>query len=69
MNREEFKKLIESIGFEYKGFYYIYKEYRIDLYRNIYGFHNGSKWRIYDYNDSKQLKKLTRNVKLKQILK
>ena len=40
MNRVEFIKFIESIGFEYDLWYYVYKEYRIFLTSDNYEFHN-----------------------------
>ena len=76
MNREEFKKLIESIGFEYNRLYYFhnYDEYRIDLYDYHYYFDNGSGWIDYEHylNDltpiQEHFKKELRSIKLKGLL-
>ena len=78
MNQEEFRKYIESIGFEYNyGFYYDYKEFRIDLFNltgGHYDFWNGSEW-IHNipYNDlkpfEKYFKKELRSIKLKSLLR
>ena len=66
MNKEEFKKLIESIGFEPNGYY---KEYRIDLYNDHYSFYNGYGWNgRYELNDLTPLKIVSRSYKLKKIL-
>ena len=72
MNREEFKKLIESIGFEYNGFNYVYEECGVSLYSKCYNFFNSYRWVDYEYNDLTPLKeyfkKELRSIKLKQIL-
>ncbi len=71
MNREEFIKYIESIGFEGGSYYfYSYKDFKISLYYDHYTFWNGSYW-IDDipFNDLKPLLKLIRSIKLKSILK
>ena len=72
MNKEEFKNYIESIGFksDTSAFYYVYKECEIYLHGDFYSFSNGSEWirNIY-LNDLTPLKKITRSIKLKQILK
>ena len=71
MNYIEFINNIESIGFKYNEHdYYGYKEYIIYLYKDVYSFYNGSEWirNIY-LNDLTPLKKITRSIKLKQILK
>ena len=68
MNREEFKKYIKSIGFEYDNItgFYDYKEFRIYLWYGNYNFWNGSEWKFaIPYND---LTKLFRGIKLKKIL-
>ena len=68
MKPEEFKLLIESIGFKFIGNnYYSYKEFRIYLHINYYNFYNGSKVR-YSLNDLTPILKLTRSIKLKNIL-
>ena len=71
MNVEEFKKFIQSIGFEEMiGSYYRYKEFVIVLYNNEYSFYNASGWiGIYELNDLTPLKKITRDIKLKQLLR
>ena len=71
MNREEFEKFIESIGFKDNGsdFNHYYKQYRIYLYPYNYDFYNGSEWIHYIDFDLTPLKKMTRCIKLKQILK
>ena len=71
MTREEFKHFILSIGFKSIGnYYYDYKEYEIYLYNNYYHFYNGSKWfEYYDLNDLSPLKKFTRSIKLKELLR
>ena len=73
MNIEEFEKFIESIGFKYNVYSYLYKEYIIDLYEYTYEFYNGSGWVGYDYNDlsplEKEFKKELRSVKLKELLR
>ena len=74
MNQEEFKKLIESIGFKYNYSHYRYKEFGIDLYNNYYSFYDGSGW-IFDiiYNDltpiNNYLKMELRSIKLKALLR
>ena len=71
MSREEFKKFIESIGFKYTGHgYYVYKECEIYLWNDHYDFYNISEL-IYniDLNDLTPLKKMTRCIKLKQLLR
>ena len=72
MNKEEFINYIESIGFKYNKYdqFYKYKEYEIFLYQVHYDFYNRSEL-IYniDLNDLTPLKKITRSIKLKQILK
>ena len=70
MSTGEFIKFIESIGFEYNGFYFHYKKYKIDLYYECYDFYDGSEW-IYSIvlNDLRLLRKLDRSYKLKKILK
>ena len=74
MSLEEFKKIIETIGFEYDtiGYYYEYKEYCIVLYKDQYSFYNGSKW-IYNITDlipfEKEFKREIRSIKLKQLLR
>ena len=71
MSREEFKKIIETIGFKYDiiGDYYCYKEFIIYFYNTHYNFYNGSEWVKYERNDLIPLKKIDRHIKLKQILK
>ena len=71
MTREEFKHFILSIGFKYyDAIVYVYKEYEIYLYNNYYHFYNGSKWfEYYDLNDLSPLKKFTRSIKLKELLR
>ena len=64
MNREEFEKFIESIGFKSNDildYYHYYKKYRIDLYYDKYGFY-------YGYNDLRPLNQIERSYKLKKIL-
>ena len=76
MNREEFKKIIESIGFETndRNYVYIYKKIRIDLFFiDHYDFFNGSEWTLcIPFNDLTQLekyfKKELRSFKLKGLL-
>ena len=71
MTREEFEKFIEYIGFKSNDildYYHYYKQYRIDLYYDEYGFYNGSKWFYYGYNDLTPLKQIERSYKLKKIL-
>ena len=77
MSEEEFKKFIESIGFEYDGYNYIYNGcencYEIDLYNNCYDFYNGYKWLgLHAYNNltpfENYFKKKLRSIKLKKIL-
>ena len=72
MDPIEFRNYIESIGFKNDGYglYYRYNQYEIILYFNSYDFINGSEWiRNIDLNDLRPLKKITRSIKLKQILK
>ena len=71
MNKKEFKQFILSIGFKYNGHgYYVYKEYKIDLYKYNYSLHNGSEW-VYDIdlNHLSPFKKFTRSIKLKELLR
>ena len=73
MSREEFIKLIESIGFKsYSDYIYDYKEFQIGLNFHLdeYYFHNGSEYKVYYYNDlAPDLLNLIRSHKLKQLLK
>ena len=72
MNHEEFRNYIESMGFEYDGYglYYRYNQYEIILYFNSFDFINGSEWiRNIDLNDLRPLKKITRSIKLKKLLR
>ena len=73
MTREEFINYIESIGFKDNGsdFYHYYKQYRINTYfiSNCYSFYNGSEWIHYIDFDLTPLKKMTRCIKLKQLLR
>ena len=71
MSREEFINYIESIGFKYNGHdYYGYKECEIYLYDNHYDFYNGIEWfDDIDLNDLTPLNKITRRIKLKQLLR
>ena len=75
MTKEEFIKLIESIGFiDDNDDIYVYKEYAIYLYSDHYEFHNGSYF-IFNIriNDLKLLNKYfkmeIRSIKLKQLLR
>ena len=73
MNREKFKKYIESIGFNYFYGYYKYKECEIYFYPYYYDFYNEQEWSCnIEYNDltlvEKYLKKELRSIKLKQLL-
>ena len=72
MSLEEFKKIIESIGFEYAHRIQEYKKYIIKLYNNCYYFYNGSEWFRIDLNDltpfNKYFKRELRSIKLKKIL-
>ena len=72
MIMEEFKLLIESIGFKYNKIYdnYAYEEFRIYLWKDVYTFHNGSNWfNNIPLNDLTPILKLIRSYKLKQILR
>ena len=74
MNREEFIIFIKSLGFEYNGFCYRYKNYIIDLYQDHYDLYNGSGWNVKIYlNDlsplDKEFKKELRRIKLKELLR
>ncbi len=72
--KEEFIKLIESIGFKYDYGYYNYKICRIDLYDEYYHFNTMDLDTYYyiPYTDIKVLKdyfkKEIRSIKLKNIL-
>ena len=73
MIREEFKKFIKSIGFEYNYGYYEYKEYRICLYTGCYHFHDGSEWIVdIPLNNLRSIenyfKQELRSIKLKKLL-
>ena len=73
MIRDEFEKLIKSIGFKYDGYSYLYKEYIIDLYDDHYKFYIFTEFTgRYEYNDlspfDEYFKKELRRIKLKQIL-
>ena len=73
MSKEEFKKYIESIGFKYDSYSYLYKNYQIDLYNNNYNFYNRSGWALnISLNNLKPLQKEFKNelrsIKLKKIL-
>ncbi len=75
--KEEFIKLIESIGFKYKYGYYNYKEFEIYLYNDSYVLHNGFGFNqeriISSYCDlrpiEKYFKKEFRSFKLKLLLR
>ena len=71
MNKEEFIKYIESIGFiDNNDELYVYKGFGINLYYSYYNFFNGSEWEFdIPYNDLKPLLKIIRSIKLKQLLK
>ena len=68
-SREEFKKYIESIGFEYNFPNYYYKQYKVYLYKDFYTFESDSEV-LYTigYNDLTLFRKFDRSYKLKKIL-
>ncbi len=73
MSDEEFRTLIESIGFKYNGLYE-YKEFRISYNTKYYNFYNGSKWISYiSINDltpiKEHFKQELRSIKLKSLLR
>ena len=73
MNREEFIIFIISLGFEYNGFCYRYKNYIIYLYQDHYDLFNGYiDGSIIKLNDLSPLEKYFKNelrsIKLKKIL-
>ena len=68
MNYIEFKKYIESMGFEFDYGIYSYKDYTICVYTDYYNYYNGSGWAYYEFNDLTPLKKFNRSYKLKKIL-
>ena len=74
-SREEFKELIESIGFSHVNMYSFYKGFKIEFYFHIdeYYFYDGSNWLFYDYSDltpiNKYFKKELRSFKLKALLR
>ena len=70
MNREEFIKYIESIGFQSNEHgYYNYKAFKIYYHIEEYEFYNGSEWCAHYYNDlAPELKRLIRSYKLKALL-
>ena len=81
MDRKEIlENFIESIGFKYDSYSYLYKNYQIDLYKNYnnyynnyYNFHNGSEWTWgIPLNDitllENEFKHELRSIKLKKIL-
>ena len=71
MKFKDFIIYIESVGFKDSGSNcYEYKNYKINFYIQFYNFYNGSEWiRNIDYNDLTPLKKITRSIKLKELLK
>ena len=74
MKKEEFKLLIESIGFySTDGFNYYYKEFEIYLYNSYYNFYDCSEWDDYNYNNLKPIeecfKRELRSIKLKALLR
>jgi hypothetical protein len=71
MNEIEFRNYIESIGFKYNSGLYEYNVFLIDMWDNHYSFYNGSDWINYlPYNYlTQEVLKLTRSIKLKQLLK
>ena len=77
MDRVEFRKLIESIGFILLDGYnhiYKYKEYRINVFKRHYSLKNDSKMLYYNrLNDLEPIdnhfKKELRYIKLKALLK
>ena len=73
-SRVEFIIFIKSIGFKYNGHvYYVYKEYRIELYDCYYVFYNGSEWfqfiKLDDLILFKVFNQELRSIKLKQLLR
>ena len=68
MTRLEFHEFIKSLGFKPFGIYYKYELYHIYLHSTYYNFYNGSEWFRIDLNDLTPLKKIDRNIKLKQLL-
>jgi hypothetical protein len=74
MSRDEFRILIESIGFKNYtgGNFYDYKEHHIALHNDSYYYWNGYEYKEYSYNDlipiKKDLKKELRSYKLRRIL-
>ena len=73
MKREEFKKVILSIGFiKIIGVIYRYKDYSIHFFGDTYHFFNGLECiGLHNYNDLtpfKVFKKELRSIKLKQLL-
>ena len=73
MNVDEFVIYIKSLGFEYKGDFYQYKNHNIYVFDEKYGFYNGAEWSGYiDFNDltpiQKDFKKELRSIKLKHLL-
>ena len=71
MSKGEFKKYIESIGFEYNDHYdhYYYKDNIITIMRYTYFLTKGSKdFGQYDLNNLIPMIKITRGFKLKKIL-
>ena len=70
----DFQKYILSIGFETTEdlFVYKYKQYRIQIFHDMYFFDYVPGWCFYGYNDltpfNKYLKHELRSIKLKKIL-
>ena len=75
-NREVFIKYIETLGFKRKKINYTYKKYEIiATYSNRYHFcdynfgNNGYYCSRFNYDDLTPLKQISRNKKLKQLLR
>ena len=68
MNRTEFIKYIESIGFEYHGFYRFEKIY-IDIHFSSYSLFADEKRMLYNLDDLEPIKRLKRCSNLKKLLR
>ena len=70
MNRYEFKKYIETLGFKFYDYgLYEYEELIVNSWNHGYNLYNGYEWIYYAYDDLTPLLKLSRSIKLKKILK
>jgi len=50
------------------GDIWIFKQFKIELYNNVYNFYNGLIWSGHYYEELTPIKKLIRNIRLNELL-